>query len=496
MVQPQNFFFFLIFPVVLRGTAAPVPFQWLVNRDVSTGAPFSNGTIIPILTSSLLVPVPIHSRGFMRSLDEAKRIVSIRARPVLLPNIIERSSPKKIQYISFFLDEKALSILLFFRQFLSSPFVRQSPALCFVGQYFGFVVSDKTKFGTLANSVRALRALSLFFHSIIIKFMGDFSYLESFRGVLRFFLLRTFFLSFYHRRRDRLASYKFSFFVFHKQRRRKLIISSLRRNNLNWSRCFLVRTLPSRLMTVGRDFRKAPVNMKISHGGVCIFIMGAISPNAKKIQFTGKTPLGSELHMGKVRSTLRGIDRLHGPTFHSICGNLIIYKPSLKNPSMFEHDGSRPPALLQSRPTEGAKLSTNGRGFSSLPTGEGNFFGPKGGRRPEMAGRFPHTSLPLRKKGFTVLEHNSFSHWLTMFPEKRFYFSNQETSTTKVAIHTNLFTDLYALIGIGSFETGWYTTVIKPPFIFRIRIGFIMASLGGLLSPFRKLTFYRLDWNQ
>nr|QIA60850.1 cytochrome c biogenesis factor C [Makinoa crispata] len=476
MVQPQNFSFFLIFSVVLCGTAAPILFQWLVSRDVSTGAPFSNGTIIPISTSLLLVSVLIHSRGFMRSLDEAKRIVSIiRARPVLLPNMIEKSSPKKIQYISFFLDEKALSILSSFRQFLPPPFVRQSPALCFVGQYFGFVVSDKTKFGTLADSVRALRALLLFFHPIIIKFMGDFSYLESFCGVLRFLSPRTFFLSFHHRR-DRLARHKFSFFVFHKQRRRKLIISSLRRNNLNWSRCFLVRALPSRLMTVGRDFQKAPVNMKISHGGVCIFIMGVIPSNAKKIQFTGKTPLGSELHIGKVRSTLRGIDQLHGPTFHSICGNLIIYKPSPKNPLMFEHDGSRP-ALLRSRPTEGAKLSTNGRGFSSLPTGGGNFLGPKG-RRPE-----------------TVLERNSFSHWLTMFPEKRFYFSNQETSTTKVAIHTNPFTDPYALIGTGSFETGWYTTVIKLPFIFCIWIGFIMASLGGLLSLFRKLTFYRLDRN-
>ena len=148
-------------------------------------------------------------------------------------------------------------------------------------------------------------------------------------------------------------------------------------------------------MTVGHDFRKAPVNMKLSDGGVCIFIMGVILPNAKKIQSTGKTPLGYELHIGKVRSTLRGIDQLHGPTFHSICGNLIIYKPSLTNPSMFEPGESRP-ALLQSRPTEGAKLSTDGRGFSSPPTGGGNFFGPPKGGRPEMDGDFPHISFQKR----------------------------------------------------------------------------------------------------
>uniref|UniRef100_UPI0030FE5868 cytochrome c biogenesis factor C n=1 Tax=Cyathodium cavernarum TaxID=351593 RepID=UPI0030FE5868 len=491
MVQLQNFLFLLIFLVVPCGTAAPILFQWLVSRDVSTGAPSSNGTIIPIFTSLSLVLVYIHSRGFMCSLDEAKGIILIRARPVLLPNIIERSSPNKIKYIYFFLDKKALSIFSFLSQFFFSFFTRQSPALCFVGQYFAFVGHHKTKSRTLSDSARALRALLLFFNFGIIKFMGDFSYLESFCGVLCFSFFCMFFSSFYHRR-DSLARHKLYFFFFHKQRRRELIISSLRMNNLNWSRCFPVRAFPSRLMTVGHDFRKAPVNMKISHGGVCIFIMGAILSNAKKIQFTGKTPLGFELHIGKVRSTLRGIDQLHGPTFHSICGNLIIYKPFLKKPFMFEHDGARP-ALLQSQPTGGAKRSTNGRGVSSRPTGEGNFFGPKG-RRPFLA--FLHTSLPSQKKGFTVLKHNSFSHWLTMFPEKRFYFSNQETSTTKVAIHSNLFTDLYALIGTGSFETGWYTTVIKLPFIFRIRIGFIMASLGGLLSPFRKLTFDRLDWNQ
>jgi len=58
-------------------------------------------------------------------------------------------------------------------------------------------------------------------------------------------------------------------------------------------------------------------------------------------------------------------------------------------------------------------------------------------------------------------KHNSFPLWLTVFLEKRFSLSNQETSTTKVIIHTNFFTDLYALIGTGSFEIGWYITIIK-----------------------------------
>jgi hypothetical protein len=43
-----------------------------------------------------------------------------------------------------------------------------------------------------------------------------------------------------------------------------------------WNRFFIVRALPKRLMDVGHDFRKVPMTMKISHGGVCIFIMGVI----------------------------------------------------------------------------------------------------------------------------------------------------------------------------------------------------------------------------
>jgi hypothetical protein len=45
--------------------------------------------------------------------------------------------------------------------------------------------------------------------------------------------------------------------------------------------------------------------------------------------------LSSELHIGKEHCCLRGIDQLHGPTFHSICGNLIIFELSLKRPFMF-----------------------------------------------------------------------------------------------------------------------------------------------------------------
>jgi hypothetical protein len=165
--------------------------------------------------------------------------------------------------------------------------------------------------------------------------------------------------------------------------------------------------------------------------------------------------------MGRERCCLRGLDHLHGPTSHSICGNLIIYKPSPR--FIFSHDES-----LR------ADLSP-----INFPASYENV-------------KLEHCLLRWMKNH----EHKNF--WFTMFPERRYFFSIRETrSTTEVAIHTNLFTDLYAPIGTGSSRTGgWYTTIMKFPFIFSIRIGFMLASLGGSRSLLRQLQKDKLHWNR
>nr|UJP67984.1 Cytochrome c maturation subunit Fc2 [Dinetus racemosus] len=203
------------------------------------------------------------------------------------------------------------------------------------------------------------------------------------------------------------------------------------------------------LMAVGHDYYQK-VNMKMN-----------ISHNTKKIQFTQRLPLGSELHMGKERCCLRGLDHLHGPTFHSICGNLMIYKPSLTNDRlMLEHDESLRADLL---PIHFPASYENGK--------LEHFFSLKSMKNREQ-------------KNFC----------LTMFPEKRYF--RETTSTTEVAIHTNLFTDLYASIGTGSGRKGgWYTTIMKKPFIFNIRKGFMLASLGGSRSLLRQLQKDKWRWN-
>ena len=254
MVQLHNFFFFITSMVVPRGTAAPVLLKWFVSRDVPTGAPSSNGTIIPIPIPSFPLLVYLHSRKFIRSTDGAKSGVLVRAsRPILLPDIIGRSS----------------------------------------------------------SETRARKALFRFvpvLHFLLIEKKGDFSYLESFCGVLRLLFFRTFFSL----PRDRSAKRERA----RRRKRQTLRPNGNEQRQNDKMRCsghphferrvegfgpVALPVLPSssgacvrgappeiglgalalptsrQLMAVGHDYyKKAPMKMNISHGGVCIFMLGVL----------------------------------------------------------------------------------------------------------------------------------------------------------------------------------------------------------------------------
>ncbi|KAD3640018.1 hypothetical protein E3N88_29241 [Mikania micrantha] len=217
MVQLHNFFFFITSMVVPRGTTAPILLKWFVSRDVPTGAPSSNGTIIPTLIPSVSLLVYLHSSKFIRSTDGAKSgVFIIASQPILLPDILARSS----------------------------------------------------------SETRARKSLFHFvpvLHFFLLKKKGDFSYLESFCGVLRLLFFRTFFSL----PRDRKKGRSF------------------------WPVALPVPPSPGgacvgsvppeiglkalafptsqQLMAVGHDYyKKAPMKMNISHGGVCIFILGVL----------------------------------------------------------------------------------------------------------------------------------------------------------------------------------------------------------------------------
>nr|GLL42452.1 cytochrome c biogenesis FC [Ipomoea trifida] len=177
MVLLHNLALIITFLVVPRGTAAPVLLKLFVSRDVPTGAPFSNGTIIPIPIPSFPLLFYLHFRKFIRSADGAKRGVLVRAnRPILLLDRIGRSSS----------ETRARNALL------------------------GFV---------------------FLIHFLLLKYKGGFSYLESFCGVLRLLFFSTLFFFFLPRSAKRLPRDRSA----KRERARRRKGQTLRPN---WKECF------------------------------------------------------------------------------------------------------------------------------------------------------------------------------------------------------------------------------------------------------------------
>ena len=66
-------------------------------------------------------------------------------------------------------------------------------------------------------------------------------------------------------------------------------------------------------------------------------------------------------------------------------------------------------------------------------------------------------------------------------PENRFY-PVTGVFTSEASIHTNLFRDLYIVLGEGNIEEGWIVRLYHNPLVIWIWIGALTIFLGGLLS--------------
>ena len=68
-----------------------------------------------------------------------------------------------------------------------------------------------------------------------------------------------------------------------------------------------------------------------------------------------------------------------------------------------------------------------------------------------------------------------------LMPENRFY-PIENNFTTEASIHTNLFRDLYIVLGDGNLNDGWVVRVYYNPLVIWIWIGAIIIFLGGITS--------------
>ena len=66
-------------------------------------------------------------------------------------------------------------------------------------------------------------------------------------------------------------------------------------------------------------------------------------------------------------------------------------------------------------------------------------------------------------------------------PENRFYPVTQNF-TTEASIHTNLFRDLYIVLGEGNLNDGWVVRIYHNPLVMWIWIGALVIFLGGITS--------------
>ena len=66
-------------------------------------------------------------------------------------------------------------------------------------------------------------------------------------------------------------------------------------------------------------------------------------------------------------------------------------------------------------------------------------------------------------------------------PENRFY-PVTNNFTTEASIHTNLFRDLYIVLGEGNLNDGWVVRIYYNPLVIWIWIGALVIFLGGIIS--------------
>ncbi len=84
----------------------------------------------------------------------------------------------------------------------------------------------------------------------------------------------------------------------------------------------------------------------------------------------------------------------------------------------------------------------------------------------------------------------------TLVPEKRFY-PVQASSTTEASIDTNIFRDLYVVLGDRKTENSWVVRTYIKPFIIWIWIGAFAIAFGGFISlTDRRYRFASFDSNK
>ena len=84
------------------------------------------------------------------------------------------------------------------------------------------------------------------------------------------------------------------------------------------------------------------------------------------------------------------------------------------------------------------------------------------------------------KGNFIVYDRNK--NFITNLKPENRYYPITNTFTTEASIHTNLFRDLYLVLGDGNLNEGWVVKVYHNPLVLWIWIGTLVIFIGGIIS--------------
>ena len=438
----QNTLFTIICLVVLCGTAAPVFWIWLFLRDVSTGVSFFHSTIIHVFTSILVLMVYVH-------------YVQLKHTHGLLFCVFQKEVKNKFWYNKHeFLATKPQMVSIFV--FLSHTYL-----------FFSF-----TDLSYL-ESVYAATCLLMYCFILMLFRKDTLRFTSSERAILKN-------SNPYHKQRPRHNQHN-GLSWYQQQKKKSLFMvadKTLTRCSNSTAQLGYENSASSFYFSYQQHQQQKSQNIlsnqiaqRLSHAGLIIWLIGVILSNRKKIQLTQIMHFDSLVKLGDQFCVLRSIDQNYGPTYQSICGNLVIYKSPLHNAQVITK--------------QSATFEIDASDSTTPKLNIGKVLKPAFESHNALCS---HNGPIVEQRPFHYLD------LLCLFPEKKFYVSNPSLSTTKVAISTNLFTDFYALIGTGTLEAGWYTTIMQLPFIFCIWIGFFLAACGGLKSLLLLLKVKKLNW--
>ena len=217
--------------------------------------------------------------------------------------------------------------------------------------------------------------------------------------------------------------------------------------------------------------------MIIAHLGIGLLILGITGSSIWQEEKITKMKISSETKIEKYNIVFEKINEIRGSNYVALQGNFLIYDEEKNIIAKLKPENRFYP--ITNNFTTEASIHTNLFRDLYIVLGEGNlndgwvvriYYNPLViwiwiGALVIFLGGIISININLKK----------------LKPENRFY-PVTNNFTTEASIHTNLFRDLYIVLGEGNLNDGWVVRIYYNPLVIWIWIGALVIFLGGITS--------------